>query len=511
MTIEKIKIKNFKVFKNVSFTLNKEINIFTGVNNSGKTTVLEAIALWNECFNKLIKQSLRKDTKLNLLKGDYRLGDKTQNYFNFEDIVSIRSPYYDDIFYNLDNSEPIEIEMTLNNNQNSINICFEISSARGSNYNIKLLDKEDFDYPKFNNFFEIFPNPLNTIFASPIANLILNEEFVTDPILNEKISRRESIKVLRNRLYNLNDDIFLEFEKALSLILGNDVKLNKNGDKKKDIAKNLSLVGSGTIQIIEILLSIFTQKKELNIILLDEPDSHIHRDIQKKLIQVLSKNTKNTQIFITTHNESFIRSAKPDYVFHLEGDAIKDYMSIVFKTPAKIKIGLQPSKQLKVLQSLGYESSLDFINALESDRLFLIEGQTESTYLDIIIEKFTTLLYKYLDSLDIQCDRDDINTLLKNEIDSLIDNKKENLPNRNIFSSDNDRTLSEIKEFHRSKLNNKDLSTLATKDDIETIISNIIKKYNSIDSYNYFEKLLAFVELDTYFDEWNLMIEKFEI
>ncbi len=75
MTIEKIKIKNFKVFKNVSFTLNKEINIFTGVNNSGKTTVLEAIALWNECFNKLIKQSLRKDTKLNLLKGDYRLGD----------------------------------------------------------------------------------------------------------------------------------------------------------------------------------------------------------------------------------------------------------------------------------------------------------------------------------------------------------------------------------------------------------------------------------------------------
>ncbi len=89
MIIDRLNITNFKVFKKESFTFNNEMNIFTGINNSGKTTVLEAIALWSECFNKLIKQVKKKDIGLALQNGDFRLGDKSQNYFNFEDIVSV--------------------------------------------------------------------------------------------------------------------------------------------------------------------------------------------------------------------------------------------------------------------------------------------------------------------------------------------------------------------------------------------------------------------------------------
>lgn len=38
----------------------------------------------------------------------------------------------------------------------------------------------------------------------------------------------------------------------------------------------ISLVGSGILQIMEILLAIYEDKYELNLVLLDEPDSHIH-------------------------------------------------------------------------------------------------------------------------------------------------------------------------------------------------------------------------------------------
>ena len=43
--IEKLKIVNFKTFKDVSFNFSDSINVLTGINNCGKTTVLEAIRI----------------------------------------------------------------------------------------------------------------------------------------------------------------------------------------------------------------------------------------------------------------------------------------------------------------------------------------------------------------------------------------------------------------------------------------------------------------------------------
>jgi recombinational DNA repair ATPase RecF len=45
MKISKIQIKNFKSFQDVTVDLDPDFNVFTGVNNSGKTNLLEAIAL----------------------------------------------------------------------------------------------------------------------------------------------------------------------------------------------------------------------------------------------------------------------------------------------------------------------------------------------------------------------------------------------------------------------------------------------------------------------------------
>ncbi|QYS91304.1 hypothetical protein JJC04_16655 [Flavobacterium covae] len=114
---------------------------------------------------------------------------------------------------------------------------------------------------------------------------------------------------MRNRIYRLRTDNSSEgisryqnFEKDLSYILYNNytakLLLNTNSDihrdtrvkinyqiGNRDYEKDIALLGSGTLQIIEILLNVYQQNnsinKDLNLILLDEPDSHIHRDIQK--------------------------------------------------------------------------------------------------------------------------------------------------------------------------------------------------------------------------------------
>jgi hypothetical protein len=55
------------------------------------------------------------------------------------------------------------------------------------------------------------------------------------------------------------------------------------------------------------------------------------------------------------------------------------------------KLGLQPTPQIKVLRSLGSETALDFLNALEAERLILVEGQSDARYIQMILDR------KYID------------------------------------------------------------------------------------------------------------------
>jgi AAA15 family ATPase/GTPase len=98
--IKRLEIKQFKAFESVSFDFHPRINVFTGVNNAGKTTALEAIALWHECFRALIRPA-GKSVKGKYIKGDYILGTSNPTYISYHDITSVRSPGYKDIFHKL--------------------------------------------------------------------------------------------------------------------------------------------------------------------------------------------------------------------------------------------------------------------------------------------------------------------------------------------------------------------------------------------------------------------------
>ncbi len=73
MFIELLRIKDFKSIKNIEVHLDKQFSILTGVNNSGKTTILEALSLWVECFEKLLNTAQRS-VNGKFSRGDYILG-----------------------------------------------------------------------------------------------------------------------------------------------------------------------------------------------------------------------------------------------------------------------------------------------------------------------------------------------------------------------------------------------------------------------------------------------------
>ncbi len=416
MYLQKIHIKNFKSFEDVTIHFNKDINIFTGANNSGKTTVLEAIALWNECFEKLITQIGKADTKKNIQKGDFILGSSQPKYVPHTEIVSVRSPSYEDIFYNLKIKQPIVIQAQIQNtvSNQTISIGFTIAPARGNQYNINLDTFEVFDFSFFNHFFQSLPESINLTFASPVANLKDNEDFETLPKIKLLTNSRASVVVLRNRIYQLkkNAPFFNDFVNNLKYVLNNsqeDIIFTINGDEtrdtqlkidvqigNRDIPKAISLLGSGTLQIIEILLSFYGSKKDINLILLDEPDSHIHRDIQKRLLEILVRFAADTQVFLTTHNEALIRSALPSHLFHIEAKPRYQYYNISSNVPVGLKKGLQPSQYLNIINSISSGNGLDFINALESDKIILVEGEDDAKYISILLKAKINNTKKYV-------------------------------------------------------------------------------------------------------------------
>ncbi len=153
--------------------------------------------------------------------------------------------------------------------------------------------------------------------------------------------------------------------------------------------KDISLLGSGTLQIIELMLALYEDRRDLNLVLLDEPDSHIHRDIQKRLIQKL-KATPNAQIFLTTHNESLLRSTSPRHIFHIQdtGDGISavEYKPIVDAANIRRHTGIQPSFHSNVIRSVGNENSLDLLDLIEARKVVFVEGDDDAKYIRKIFE-----------------------------------------------------------------------------------------------------------------------------
>lgn len=410
MEITKVYVNNFKAYRKCTFEVNSNLNVITGTNNAGKTTILEAISLWYECFSFLISKANRGLTSLNLRQGDYRLGYKAQNYVDYREISSVRSYRFDDIFFDHESNAEIDISLTfLDNEDAECTIGFLIKGASGNNYDIRLKDHDEFNFPWLNSAFQHLPDPLGCYFASPVAAISVGEQFTLDQHIKQKVNARQSFVYIRNRIHRLSQKpTFNKFKQNVAYILNggiNPVDFQVKGDITKDInidvmislgngmsPKEISLLGSGTLQIIELLLASYEEQKDLNVILLDEPDSHIHRDIQKRLIEVfMGQHGATNQIFITTHNESLIRSVPPENIFHVD-DTVSSLDDVTFQPITNQQLpkrqrGLSASHYSGVLQNLGCESSLDLLNAMEADRLIFVEGADDAEFIQSILNK----------------------------------------------------------------------------------------------------------------------------
>jgi predicted ATP-dependent endonuclease of OLD family len=384
MRIKEIAINNFKAYKTVSFDCNDEFNFIVGENNVGKSTLLEAIELWKVSFDKLIQ-----------VNGRQFYGQASPSYLAFESLYFLRLRDDNDIF-----NEPwrreLSITITFKNLEETypLKIILEKPGITNSYFRIK------YDITHFNRFKEIvlgFGLSLrDAIFVyqtRPIFHSIKNEPFYNNAQLLKKISLGKSHEVIRNKILKSEkpDIKFQTLENRLNKIFNSSFSIRfKNRNKqdeefvrltiqeqgKKEV--EISLVGSGMLQIIEIFSTLeFINRREhcVNLLLIDEPDSHIHSNLQSNLLDELKENT-NYQTFLVSHNDRLINKAGDGELFFINSKSI-----------LRGKISSLPvSSYSSVSNELA--NKLFSLSEIEKQKIIIItEGKTDKLLIETAFSK----------------------------------------------------------------------------------------------------------------------------
>jgi AAA15 family ATPase/GTPase len=406
--IKKITLKNFKIYQDSEIHFKEMMSILTGENNSGKTSLLEAFLIFQECYkhtlHKIVRKTSSKVKNKILSVGDYDFQSQFITQFN-----SVRSENYYELFYQ--NTDSFEIGLNINIDDKTIDIKFSISKARSeSAYNItpyidnnSLQTLNEFDSENFIFFVK----------SSPISAIVRNEPYYPPKMLEKYISENSNVSIMRNSLLKIkNENKLLNLQSQISYILGfENFQLNVLYDINKDLYitaqfktenmneyQDIAMLGSGTLQIIEILISLnFEDKYSLRVALLDEPDSHLHRKLQSSLLSKLREISKNNiQIILTTHNEQIISNANLQEILHLyipkkSNKLNVKPLSIDYQSGRTIGFLNNLNKQA-IYSSLGISTTvMNMLEAIESNKVVLVEGSSDAIYIEALQQRRTKL------------------------------------------------------------------------------------------------------------------------
>lgn len=348
--INYLNIKNHKALKRTQMTGLGNINIICGKNNSGKTTILEALCNSN-CYG--IGKKLDSPNWLVEL-----FNPQANRYSGPDPRVSTEwfRKYLDGL----------RQENTIWFSDDIDGIIMNIRDSQKNDHHLKSFSRELFDFKLIlGNYFSKSIEFFKPLLIPPKRQL----EFQSLINLNQEVNSAGTGII--NKLFFLkNQDLDSDDYKAYKTIYDvfSDItgsKFNVVPDKNNQIKLvyktegdwiPASDSGSGLSDIL-IIVSILNVLAH-NVFLIEEPENHLHAEYQKRLLKYL-KSLKSKQFFITTHSSVFLDTNMVDKIYYCSNNG-------------EILLSDQTSKS-EIINSLGYSATENLV----ADLIVLLEGPTD--------------------------------------------------------------------------------------------------------------------------------------
>lgn len=314
MILSKLKIERFKKLEKVELEV-EDLNVFVGVNGCGKSSILQAIHLACCVLRQVYRVDKSRASTIGIEHLDYLPSNNYKKLGNKKD------------WGNTESTQSSEIEMTFSKAAaTSIATC-KLRSARNAGISITGSVPSDLS--------AILRNKQNfaSAYIGGISGIPNQEEKKSQKVVYKACSYGDSNVILRNVLLLLKQrgrDNLSKIESWINEIAGT-IKIEVVHDEAKDLVIScavkigaetipLELIGTGFLQLIQIFAYILLF--EPRILLIDEPDIHLHPTLQEKLVSVLARVAKERgfRVLLTTHSPFIVRGAPINSIIYWVND-----------------------------------------------------------------------------------------------------------------------------------------------------------------------------------------------
>lgn len=377
-------VRNFKRFDEIDIELGNPV-VLIGPNNSGKTTALQALALWDVGLRRW------KERRSGKKAPEERPGVT----INRRDLISIPVPYANLLWRDLH----VRDVQRIDGKPQTKNVCIEIlveGITEGQHWQCGL----EFDYANPESFYcrplrredgSRMPVPEQAgkqriAFLPPMSGLASVEPKWEVGRVNVLIGEGQTAQVLRNLCYLLAEEKPEDWEKvreSIRQLFGAELDRPEYIAERGEITMtyqepsgtqlDISAAGRGLHQTLLLLAYLYTNAGA--VLLVDEPDAHLEILRQRQIYQLLTRTAQEQggQLIAASHSEVVLNEA-----------AGRDLV-IAFIGPKPHPIDGRRSQVFKALAEVGWEQ---YYQAEQVGWVLYLEGATDLA----ILQAFARLL-----------------------------------------------------------------------------------------------------------------------
>ena len=348
--IKEITLRRFKRFEQETFDLSGHV-ILAGPNNCGKTTVLQAVAAWSLGLKRW--QALSDFQRHG---GSYTRAPIARQAFS---AVPVRS--YDLLWKDRNYGGVVEIEALLTDGRK---VTMEFHK-----------DSTEQVYVRPKNTVE--PNvvrevKVEVVYVATVGGLSVEEPVYQPDYIETLLGRQRPGDVIRNLLLKASGGSEWErLRSAVQRLFGVEMLVPQTPGgqivceyRQREGAPSFDILsaGSGFQQVVLLLACLFTRRG--SVVLVDEPDAHLHVFLQDSIFAELGKAAAetNSQLVIATHSEVIFNSAAPEQICVMMG------------TPRRLA---STADVQKLRQAVSVLQQSDLVQGLEAPGIIYLEGYTD--------------------------------------------------------------------------------------------------------------------------------------
>ncbi len=379
--LTKIVIRNFKLFKNVEIELGERV-VFVGPNNSGKTSALQALALWDIGTKRWLEK-----------RGSGEVPAKRPGItINRRDLITVPVPAANLLWHDLRTQQTkpgggtdkiyMEIEVEGVSMGKAWSSALEFYYANEESFYCRSKNQPEggrMEVPSE-------AAELRLAYLPPMSGLLASETRLDEGAINVRLGEGRTAEVLRNLCWRVlqGEEGNVKWDRLaarMTALFGDQIEKPEYVKERGEVVMSyrnthgirLDLSSSGRGQQQTLLLLAHMAANPGAVLLLDEPDAHLEILRQVQIYQLLSETAAETrsQIIAASHSEVILNEA-----------ADRDTVVAFIGRPHRIDD--RGSQLLKALKEIGFEQ---YIQAEETGWVLYLEGSTDLAILRAFAEK----------------------------------------------------------------------------------------------------------------------------